>query len=54
MDGNIKDKISNLSKDTNIGFHDEGIGWNPQGVYCGECGRSTCIACINLHLEKTN
>lgn len=31
----------------NTGFHDEGIGYNPHGVFCGECNRATCRGCIN-------
>lgn len=27
------------------GVHDEGLGWNPNGVFCGECSNSTCEKC---------
>ena len=27
------------------GIHDEGTGWNPYGVWCGECGNLTCVGC---------
>jgi len=27
------------------GIHDEGLGWNPQGHFCGECGSLTCKDC---------
>ena len=27
------------------GIHDEGVGWNPNGVFCGECGNITCVDC---------
>lgn len=27
------------------GYHSEGLGWNPQGVFCGECSSMTCIEC---------
>jgi hypothetical protein len=28
------------------GFHYHGMGVNPYGVYCGECGRLTCKGCV--------
>lgn len=31
--------------DTIGGVHDEGLGWNPNGVFCGECSNSTCEKC---------
>ncbi|MEM5817103.1 MAG: DUF4406 domain-containing protein [Desulfitobacterium hafniense] len=34
------------------GLHSDGIGYNPQGVYCGECGFETCRGCVN-ELAKT-
>ena len=27
------------------GFHDSGIGWNPNGVWCGECTNKSCANC---------
>jgi hypothetical protein len=27
------------------GTHSEGIGWNPQGLCCGECSYTTCVEC---------
>lgn len=27
------------------GFHDEGLGWSPDGNFCGECSNGTCAAC---------
>lgn len=27
------------------GIHEEGLGWNPNGVFCGECSNTTCISC---------
>ena len=29
------------------GTHSEGLGWNPQGVFCGECGTMNCNGCPN-------
>jgi hypothetical protein len=34
-------------KDELGGVHDEGLGWNPQGVFCGECSNMTCVGCVN-------
>lgn len=33
----IKDKIG--------GVHDEGLGWNPKGHFCGECSNIDCSVC---------
>ena len=27
------------------GIHKDGMGWNALGVWCGECGASTCEGC---------
>ena len=27
------------------GVHSDGLGWNPNGVFCGECTYSTCENC---------
>lgn len=27
------------------GVHDSGIGWNPNGVWCGECTKYSCKNC---------
>ena len=27
------------------GTHSEGLGWNPNGDFCGECGNMTCDDC---------
>lgn len=32
------------------GEHDSGCGWNPLGVWCGECCRATCRGCVNESL----
>lgn len=34
------------------GQHSEGIGWNPNGIWCGECVKSTCKGCKNEHATK--
>jgi nucleoside 2-deoxyribosyltransferase len=33
------------------GYHDNGIGWNPNSVYCGECARKTCKGCNRADLK---
>lgn len=32
------------------GIHEGGCGWNPQGVFCGECSSLTCKDCINQYM----
>lgn len=34
------------------GTHEEGLGWNPNGVFCGECSASTCRGCPNEGAES--
>lgn len=29
----------------NEGYHEDGVGWNPHGVFCGECSWSSCLDC---------
>ena len=36
-------------KDELGGVHDEGLGWNPNGVFCGECSNMTCNGCPSRH-----
>ena len=33
------------------GYHDNGIGWNPNSVHCGECTRKTCKGCNRVALK---
>ena len=33
------------------GYHDGGIGWNPNSVHCGECTRKTCSGCHRAGLK---
>lgn len=30
------------------GHHDCGIGWNPNGYWCGECPKLSCEGCVNI------
>ena len=32
------------------GFHDSATGWNPKGMYCGECTMVSCRDCSNRDL----
>lgn len=29
------------------GLHEGGVGWNPNGIFCGECTAVTCKGCSN-------
>lgn len=31
-----------MYKDEVGGFHEDARGWNPQGVWCGECTKGRC------------
>ena len=33
------------------GFHDCAEGWNPKGVWCGECTKGSCRDCSSRDLE---
>lgn len=30
------------------GHHDCGVGWNPNGYWCGECPKLSCEDCVNI------
>lgn len=34
------------------GFHSAAIGWNPNGVWCGECTRISCKNCPSRHSKE--
>lgn len=34
------------------GYHDEAIGWNPNGVWCGECTNASCINCPSKDIKE--
>ena len=34
------------------GFHSGGIGWNPNGVWCGECCNQSCSGCPSERIKK--
>jgi hypothetical protein len=39
-------------KDEIGGVHSEGLGWNPQGVFCGECSNMSCVGCPHENAEE--
>ena len=36
------------------GYHDCAIGWNPNGVWCGECTKASCRDCSSRYSEDNN
>lgn len=30
------------------GVHGGGVGWHPDGTFCGECCHSSCLGCPNV------
>lgn len=37
------------------GVHEEGLGWNPQGHFCGECSKMSCKGCFwEKYVEKAS
>ena len=44
-DINAEQEIGNIIVDEIGGTHDKGLGWNPNGVFCGECSNTTCVGC---------
>lgn len=36
------------------GTHEDGIGYNQHGVFCGECGRESCIGCPQNNNKEAN
>ena len=34
------------------GFHDSATGWNPKGMYCGECTMESCRECSSRDMEE--
>ena len=42
--------IKELLKETDTGTHEDGLGWNGNGVFCGECSAKTCRGCPNEYI----
>lgn len=36
------------------GYHSDGMGWNPQSVFCGECTHTTCEGCKSQYISRTD
>ena len=34
------------------GIHEDGLGYNPHGIYCGECNMTSCINCIYKDIKE--
>lgn len=47
-----KYKDSDLIIDELGGIHEEGLGWNPNGVFCGECSLTNCDGCENVDKKE--
>jgi len=45
------DKEHDEWKDDVGGIHSFGTGWNPHGVWCGECCEISCAGCVNENLS---
>lgn len=41
----MKNELPEMTKDELGGLHDGVVGYNPQGIYCGECANVTCKGC---------
>lgn len=52
--GLLIDYFEHCHKDEVRGTHHSGVGYNPNGVFCGECAKTSCKGCINEELELSN
>lgn len=34
------------------GFHSAAMGWNPNGIWCGECTRISCSNCSSRDVKE--
>ena len=34
------------------GYHDCAEGWNPNGVWCGECTNESCVNCPSKDIKE--
>jgi hypothetical protein len=48
----LEEYIDETYIDSVGGQHDCGIGWNPNGVWCGECSNSTCENCVHRYATE--
>ena len=50
--GNMeKDGFDYYIKDDLGGIHTDGIGYAPDGRFCGECTKDTCEGCYQIDME---
>jgi len=47
----IIDSVEYITDDLG-GVHSEGTGWNPNGVWCGECSSISCEGCPSRKAKK--
>lgn len=51
----IDDLINNLLEESEFfedcvgGMHGLGVGYHPDGHFCGECVKQTCVSCVNFN-----
>ena len=41
----LEKKFKDLEKEVDTGTHEDGLGWNAKGLFCGECTAKTCLGC---------
>ena len=54
MDNNttaIDEQGEEWFKDEIGGLHSEGLGWHPDGHFCGECSNGSCVGCPNTKIK---
>lgn len=54
MDTNLENLMDKYNDDDGYfdevgGYHSEAIGWNPYGIWHGECTRASCNGCPYEH-----
>lgn len=43
----LEKKVKDLEQELDTGTHEDGLGWNANGEFCGECSAKTCRGCAN-------
>lgn len=41
----LEKKVKDLEREIDTGTHEDGLGWNAKGEFCGECTAKTCRGC---------
>lgn len=44
VDG-FEKRVKDLEREADTGTHEDGLGWNAKGEFCGECTAKTCRGC---------